>query len=62
MLIGSVGDELKTLDSLQFKFSTIEAATNKFSSENEIGKGGFGIVYKVIAYTLQMCCFFMVNQ
>lgn len=44
---GSVGDELKTLESLQFKFVTIEAATNKFSKENEIGKGGFGVVYKV---------------
>jgi predicted Ser/Thr protein kinase len=46
-LIGSVGDELKTLESLQFKFATIEAATNKFSHVNEIGKGGFGVVYKV---------------
>lgn len=46
MLRENFGDELKTLDSLQFKLSTIEAATNKFSSENEIGKGGFGIVYK----------------
>ncbi|PNX80531.1 cysteine-rich receptor-like protein kinase, partial [Trifolium pratense] len=27
-------------------FATIEAATNKFSHVNEIGKGGFGVVYK----------------
>ncbi|XP_058778514.1 cysteine-rich receptor-like protein kinase 10 [Vicia villosa] len=46
MLKENFGDELKTLESLQFKVATIEAATNKFSKENEIGKGGFGIVYK----------------
>ncbi|KAI9123431.1 hypothetical protein K1719_004731 [Acacia pycnantha] len=34
-----------TLESLQFNFATIEAATNKFSIENRIGKGGFGEVY-----------------
>jgi hypothetical protein len=32
---------------LQFDFAVIEAATNKFSNENFIGKGGFGEVYKV---------------
>ncbi|XP_061354610.1 cysteine-rich receptor-like protein kinase 25 [Gastrolobium bilobum] len=40
------GDELKTLESLQFSLATVEAATNKFSQENKIGKGGFGVVYK----------------
>nr|XP_027084399.1 G-type lectin S-receptor-like serine/threonine-protein kinase CES101 [Coffea arabica] len=29
-----------------FSFSSIMAATNDFSSENELGKGGFGPVYK----------------
>ncbi|KAJ1388339.1 Serine-threonine/tyrosine-protein kinase, catalytic domain [Sesbania bispinosa] len=42
------GDELKTLESLQFTLATIEAATNKFSHENKIGRGGFGVVYKGI--------------
>ncbi|CAJ2651013.1 unnamed protein product [Trifolium pratense] len=46
MLKENFGDELKTLESLQFSFATIEAATNKFSHVNEIGKGGFGVVYK----------------
>ncbi|KAL5100901.1 hypothetical protein RYX36_005228 [Vicia faba] len=46
MLKENFGDELKTLESLQFKFVTIQAATNKFSKENQIGKGGFGVVYK----------------
>ncbi|XP_075667170.1 cysteine-rich receptor-like protein kinase 25 isoform X2 [Castanea sativa] len=38
--------ELTTVDSLQFDFGTIEAATNKFSDDNKIGEGGFGKVYK----------------
>ncbi|KAM3701589.1 hypothetical protein ACJW31_05G185300 [Castanea mollissima] len=38
--------ELTTVDSLQFDFGTIEAATNKFSDDNKIGEGGFGRVYK----------------
>ncbi|KAJ6836477.1 receptor-like serine/threonine-protein kinase SD1-8 [Iris pallida] len=29
-----------------FDFRTIEAATNYFSAENELGQGGFGTVYK----------------
>ncbi|KAI9123784.1 hypothetical protein K1719_005084 [Acacia pycnantha] len=41
----TVGSEGTTLESLQFNFATIEAATNKFSIENRIGKGGFGEVY-----------------
>jgi len=35
------------LESLQFEFAEIEAATNRFATENRIGKGGFGEVYKV---------------
>lgn len=36
--------------SLQFDFKTIEAATNKFSESNIIGRGGFGEVFKVSFY------------
>ncbi|KAK7357543.1 hypothetical protein VNO80_16832 [Phaseolus coccineus] len=43
----SVGDERDKMELLQFNFLTVEAATNKFSSENKIGKGGFGEVYKI---------------
>ena len=45
------------LESLKFDFATIEAATNNFSDENMIGKGGFGAVYKVKNY-----CFFMMIE
>ena len=31
-----------------FTIKIIQAATNGFSSENELGHGGFGSVYKVI--------------
>jgi len=31
-----------------FDFKTVAAATNNFSSVNELGQGGFGSVYKVI--------------
>ncbi|KAI9124052.1 hypothetical protein K1719_005352 [Acacia pycnantha] len=40
------GNESVALESLQFSLATVEAATNKFSHQNEIGKGGFGEVYK----------------
>ncbi|KAM1562252.1 hypothetical protein ACFX1Z_005283 [Malus domestica] len=42
----NVGTEINAVESLQFSFATIEAATNKFSVHNRLGKGGFGEVYK----------------
>ncbi|XP_038885204.1 cysteine-rich receptor-like protein kinase 2 [Benincasa hispida] len=38
----------KTLQdsNLEFKYSTLEKATNNFSLDNKIGQGGFGSVYK----------------
>ncbi|XP_041023451.1 cysteine-rich receptor-like protein kinase 25 isoform X2 [Juglans microcarpa x Juglans regia] len=39
-------NEITTVESLQFDFATIEAATNKFSDDNKLGGGGFGEVYK----------------
>ncbi|XP_027364916.1 cysteine-rich receptor-like protein kinase 10 isoform X2 [Abrus precatorius] len=42
----SAGTEISAVESLRFGFSTIEAATNKFSDANKLGEGGFGEVYK----------------
>ncbi|XVF27796.1 hypothetical protein REPUB_Repub14bG0139800 [Reevesia pubescens] len=39
-------DEIKSAESLQYDFSTINAATNHFSNANKLGQGGFGAVYK----------------
>ncbi|KAI7750078.1 hypothetical protein M8C21_019102, partial [Ambrosia artemisiifolia] len=38
--------DIGTVESLQFRFSVVKAATNNFSNENELGRGGFGSVYK----------------
>ncbi|KAL2902507.1 Cysteine-rich receptor-like protein kinase 10, partial [Bienertia sinuspersici] len=42
----SLKNDLATLQSLQYERGTLLAATNNFSSQNEIGRGGFGGVYK----------------
>jgi hypothetical protein len=42
-----VGVEITSAESQQFDLGLIEAATNNFSDDNKIGKGGFGTVYKV---------------
>ncbi|KAK7280209.1 hypothetical protein RJT34_25271 [Clitoria ternatea] len=42
------GADFTDVESLQFDLATIDAATNRFSDENKIGQGGFGVVYKGI--------------
>ncbi|CAL5409644.1 unnamed protein product [Camellia sinensis] len=42
----TTGNEITTVQSLQYDLITIQAATNNFSEENKIGEGGFGDVYK----------------
>ncbi|KAJ6791010.1 receptor-like serine/threonine-protein kinase SD1-8 [Iris pallida] len=43
-------DKRKDLDLPLFSFGTIAAATESFSTENQLGQGGFGPVYKGILY------------
>ncbi|MCL7041472.1 hypothetical protein MKW94_003796, partial [Papaver nudicaule] len=40
--------EIHGVESVQFNFNTIRAATNNFSNVNKLGEGGFGPVYKGI--------------
>ncbi|XP_022950178.1 putative receptor-like protein kinase At4g00960 [Cucurbita moschata] len=44
--IGDTTDEISSVETIQFDFETIKVATNDFSSENKLGQGGFGAVYK----------------
>nr|KYP75093.1 Cysteine-rich receptor-like protein kinase 25 [Cajanus cajan] len=46
LLRENFGEESSILEGLQFDLATIKVATNNFSHENKIGKGGFGEVYK----------------
>ena len=39
-----------------FRYSKIRSATDNFSKENKLGEGGFGHVYKVIAFTWINLC------
>ncbi|XP_062161065.1 cysteine-rich receptor-like protein kinase 25 [Alnus glutinosa] len=51
----NVGDEITTIESLQFDLDIIEAATDKFSDDNKIGEGGFGAVYKEATVEVNAC-------
>ncbi|XP_029126494.1 cysteine-rich receptor-like protein kinase 6 [Cajanus cajan] len=48
LLRKNFGQESTIVEGLQYDLTTIKAATNNFSHENKIGKGGFGEVYKGI--------------
>lgn len=51
LLLGeTAGEDISNVESLQFDFSIIRAATSDFDEANKLGQGGFGAVYKVIHY------------
>ncbi|KAL1537404.1 non-specific serine/threonine protein kinase [Salvia divinorum] len=44
--IATSADDICNVESLQYDFRSIRAATNDFSEANKLGQGGFGAVYK----------------
>ncbi|KAL3740522.1 hypothetical protein ACJRO7_021754 [Eucalyptus globulus] len=45
VFVDEVVHEISTVESLQFDFSIIRAATDNFSDSKKLGQGGFGAVY-----------------
>nr|GMD10211.1 G-type lectin S-receptor-like serine/threonine-protein kinase At1g11410 [Ipomoea batatas] len=45
--MGKYMEEAGYADVLTFDLNTIRAATNNFSTDNKLGEGGFGFVYKI---------------
>ncbi|XP_042044558.1 uncharacterized protein LOC121790392 [Salvia splendens] len=44
--IAKTAEDISNVESQQYDFSSIRAATNDFSNANKLGQGGFGAVYK----------------
>ncbi|KAL2931627.1 Cysteine-rich receptor-like protein kinase 10 [Bienertia sinuspersici] len=44
--VTETGEDFTNAESLQYDLATLQCATNNFSSENKLGEGGFGGVYK----------------
>ncbi|GAB4830974.1 Cysteine-rich receptor-like protein kinase, variant 3 [Ancistrocladus abbreviatus] len=50
----AINRDFMTAKSLQYDLSTLQVATNNFSLRNKIGAGGFGNVYKVKHFVINM--------
>ena len=48
-------DRQASHDLQSFSFESISVATSNFSTENKLGEGGFGPVYKVLSLSLSLC-------
>ena len=49
-------DQVKVQELPLFNFEELASATNNFHLSNELGKGGFGPVYKVMVALLEVFC------
>ena len=47
MIDHNIDGQIEDLELPFYSLATIAIATNKFSSNNKLGEGGFGLVYKV---------------
>ena len=53
----STSDDIHHIDSLLLDLATLRIATADFDNSKMLGKGGFGMVYKVQNYTMYSLCF-----
>ena len=47
MIDQNIDGQIEDQELPSYSLATIAIATNKFSSNNKLGEGGFGLVYKV---------------
>ncbi|XP_049931726.1 cysteine-rich receptor-like protein kinase 25 [Nymphaea colorata] len=57
-LIGNLTEDERNHGLPQYSLRAMQAATNNFSNENKLGRGGFGLVYKAFI----LCCMSTLKQ